>query len=83
MRVSAEFFFTFGRFRGIIDHLPIVPTGERSSFVKESDIISPSWLHQNFSYSDMRGLVSMHFLAAINIYKRIFSQSFYARLEHI
>ena len=68
MRVFGKFFFPFGRFRGTIDHLPIVPTGKRPSFVKESNIISPSWLYRNFNYGDMRGLVSMHFLVAINIY---------------
>ena len=30
--------------------------------------MSPSWLYQNFSYGDTRGLVSVHFLAALNIY---------------
>ena len=45
MIVIAEFFFTFGRFPGTIDHLPIVPMGETPSFVKESNIISPSWLY--------------------------------------
>ena len=68
MRVFAEFFFTFDRFPGTIDHLPIIPTGEMPSFVKESDTISPSWLYQNFNYGDLRGLVSVHFLAPLNIY---------------
>ena len=55
-------------FRSTIDHLPIIPTGETPSFVKESDTISPWWLYQNFNYGDLRGLVSMHFLAPLNIY---------------
>ena len=42
--------------------------GETPTFVKESDIISPSWLYQNFNYDDTKGLVNMPFLAAINIY---------------
>ena len=41
MQVFAEFFFTFERFLGTIDHFPIIPTGEMPSFVKESDTISP------------------------------------------
>ena len=45
MIVFAEFFFTFGRFLGTIDHLLIVPTVETPSFVKESKIISTSWLY--------------------------------------
>ena len=65
LRVFAEFFFMFGRFPG---NIPIVPMRETPNFVKESNIISPSWLYWNFNYGDMRGLVSMHFLAAINIY---------------
>ena len=68
MQVFAEFFFPFGRFIGTIDHLFTVPMGETSSFVKENNIISPSWLHQHFNYGDTRGLVCMHFLAALNIY---------------
>ena len=35
-----NFFFMFGKFPGTIDHLPIIPMGETSSFVKESDVIS-------------------------------------------
>ena len=42
VQVFVEFFFIFGRFPGIIDHLPIIPTMETSSFVKENEIISPS-----------------------------------------
>ena len=68
MQDFAEFFFTFERFPGTIDHLPIIPMGETPSFVKKSDIISPSWLYQNYNYDDMRGLVSVHFLVALNIY---------------
>ena len=68
MRTFAEFLFTFGRFPRTIDHLPIIPTRETPSFVKESDIISSSWLYWNFNYGDRRGLVSVHFLAALNIY---------------
>ena len=68
MRVFAEFFFTFEGFPGTIDHPPIAPMRETLSFVKESDIISPSWLYQNFNYGEMSRLVSVHFLAAINIY---------------
>ena len=60
MRVFAEIFFTLRRFPGTIDHLPIIPTGN-NSFVKESDIILPSWLYQNFNYGDTRGLASVHF----------------------
>ena len=61
MRSFAEFFFTFRRFPGTIDHLPIISTGETPSFVKESNIISPSWLYQNFNHGVTRGLVSLHF----------------------
>ena len=68
MQDFAEFFFTFERFPGTIDHLPIIPMGETPSFVKKSDIISPSWLYQNYNYDDMRGLASVHFLVVLNIY---------------
>ena len=68
MRVFAKFFFIFGRFPGAIDHLPIIPMGGATSFVKESDVISPSWLYQNFNNGDTGGLVSVHSLAALNIF---------------
>ena len=64
MQVFIEFFFTFWRFPGTIDHRPIVPTRETSSFVKESAIVAPSWLYQNFNYGNMRGLVSAHFFSS-------------------
>ena len=66
--VFDEFFLAFERYPGTIDHLHIIPTGETTSFVKESNIISPSWLYQNCNYGDTRGLVCMHFLAALSIY---------------
>ena len=42
MWVFPEFFFTFGRFPGNIDHLPIIPTGEAPSFVKKATLSHPS-----------------------------------------
>ena len=68
MRVFGKFFFTFPRFPGTINHLPLILMGETPSFVKENDIISPSRQYQNFNYGDTRGLVSVHVLADLNIY---------------
>lgn len=41
MRVFAEFFFTFGRFPGTIDHLPIIQTGETPNFLKKATLFHP------------------------------------------
>ena len=51
-KILCKFSLPLGDFSGIIDHLPIIPMEEMPSFVKESDIISPSWLYRNFNYSD-------------------------------
>ena len=42
--------------------------GETPSFVKERGIFSIFWLYNYFNYDDTRGLVNVHFLAALNIY---------------
>ena len=38
------------------------------SFARSSDVISPSELYKIFSSSNARGLVCMHFLAALNVH---------------
>ena len=62
-----RFFFAFGRFPAI-NKLTIVRTGNIPSFVKSSNVISPSELYKRFKSGDTRGLVCVHFLAALNVY---------------
>ena len=64
---SDRFFFTFGRFP-TINNLAITPTGEVPSFVKYSNINSPSVLYKKFSSGCTKGLVCMQFLPALNIH---------------
>ena len=61
------FFYMHGRFLGNL-HLITVPQGDIPSFLKTEDVTSPNRLHQNFNRNDCRGLVSIQFFAAPNIY---------------
>ena len=40
MQVLPEFFFTFGRFPGTIDHLPIISTGKHLVLSKKTTLLS-------------------------------------------
>ena len=62
-----RFFFAFGRFPAI-NKLTVVPTGDAPSFVTSSGVISPSELYKSYNLDDTRGLVCIHFLAALNIH---------------
>ena len=62
-----RFFFAFGRFPAI-NKLTVVPTSDAPSFVTSSDVISPSELYKSYNLDDTRGLVCIHFLAALNIH---------------
>ena len=60
------FFYRFGRFPGDLD-LVQVPQGEIPKFIKTTDIISPVVLNKKFSIGDIRGVVCMQFMTALNI----------------
>ena len=60
-------FFAFGRFPAI-NELTDVPTGDAPSFVQSSDVISHYELHKKYNLRDTRGLVCIHYLAALNVY---------------
>ena len=62
-----RFFFAFGRFHAI-NELTISPAGNVPSFVKSSDVISSSELYKRFKSVDTRGLVCLHYLAALNVH---------------
>lgn len=62
-------FYEFGIFLSSSPtDLIIVPHGETPHFVESKDIISSRSLYVNCNSSDSRGLVSVQFLAALNIY---------------
>ena len=56
-----------GQFLGNLN-LITVPQADTSSFLKTKDVISPNKLYQNFNRNDSRGLVSIQFFAALNVY---------------
>ena len=56
MHAFDRFFFAFGRFPATND-LAIIPTEEVSSFVKSSNIVSPSELQKKFNSGGTRRLV--------------------------
>ena len=62
-----QFYYRFGRFSGS-NYLLVVPTGEIPYFVNSENIISLIELYKNFQMRSVRGLVSVQFLVALNIY---------------
>ena len=62
-----RFFFALGRFPAI-NKLTIAPTSDVPSFVKSSDVISPSELYKRFKSGNARGLVCVHSLAALHVH---------------
>ena len=78
MLTFVEFFYKFGRFPSV-DHtdLILVPHGKKP-FVESKDVISPRSIYANCNSKDWRGLVSVQFLAALNVHldgNRKFSQN--------
>ena len=67
LKILINFFFKTGRFPGN-DNLAIIPSGIIPALVKAKDVISPSDLYETFKDSNAYGLVSIQFLAALNIY---------------
>ena len=60
MHTFDRFFFAFGRLPEI-NKLTVVPTGDMPSFVRSSDVISPSELDKKLSLGNARRLVCVHF----------------------
>lgn len=69
---SKEVTETFDRFSlRLVDSLQSTNwplTGDVPSFVRSSDVISPSELYKRFSSSNARRLVGIHFLGALNVH---------------
>ena len=62
-----SFYYNFGRFPGDLN-LISVPQGEAPKFIKSTNIISPLALYGKYLSEDMRGLLCVQFLAALNIF---------------
>ena len=60
-----DFYYETGRFPGI-NTLISVPRAPIPRFIDTNDVLSPRILYENYVGRDMRGLVSLQFLAAFN-----------------
>ena len=65
IKAYAHFFNELGRFPGSLD-LAVIPQGSIPNFIQTTDIISLSNLYSKFKSSDVRGLVSVRFLASFH-----------------
>ena len=61
------FYYQYGRFPGS-ENFTNVPQVNTPIFLKTETILSPPDLYQKFAGTDAKGLVSLHVLAALNIY---------------
>ena len=62
-----DFFYDHGRFPGNNTIVPI-PRAKIPSFIESWDVLSPLALYEKYAGRDMRGIVSVQFLAALNIF---------------
>ena len=61
------FYYQYGRFPGS-ENFTNVPQVNTSIFLKTETILLPPDLYKKFAGTDAKGLVSLHALAALNIY---------------
>ena len=61
------FFYEYGRFPGHNTIVP-VPRAKISNFIELQDVLSPLALYDTYVGRDMRGIASLQFLAALNIF---------------
>ena len=74
-----SFYYLYGRFPGSEEFVNI-PLVNKPVFLKTETNLSPANLYSKFSATDVKGLVSIHTLAALNIYfgrDRTISQTAY------
>ena len=67
LQTYKDFFYTTGRFPGNL-RLISVPRGRIPEFINSEDVIWPRYLYQRYLSRDMRGIVGVQFLAALNRY---------------
>ena len=63
----SQFFYKTGRLPGN-EEMAIIPHGVTPTFVKENQLINPFDLYEKFQFTDSHGLVSVQFLAALNVF---------------
>ena len=62
-----DFFYNSGRFPGNNTIVP-VPRARVPSFIESTDVLLPLALYETYVGRDMRGIVSVQFVAAFNIF---------------
>ena len=62
-----DFFYDFGRFPGN-STIVLVPRARIPSFIEARDVLSLLALYETYAGRDMRGIISVQFLAALNIF---------------
>ena len=67
LKIFSDFYFKTGRFPGSYNLLN-VPPGVNPPFIKSYDKLSPFEIHEKFNGSEAYGLISVQFLAALNIF---------------
>ena len=67
LKIFSDFYFKTGRFPGSYNLLN-VPPGINPPFIQKHDRISPFEIHAKFNGSDAYGLISVQFLAALNVF---------------
>ena len=67
LKIFSDFYFKTGRFPGSYNLLN-VPPGINPPFIKKHDRLSPFEIHEKFNGSDAYGLISVQFLAALNVF---------------
>ena len=67
LKIFSDFYFKTGRFPGS-HNLLNVPPGVNPPFIKKHDRLSPFEIHEKFNGSDAYGLISVQFLAALNVF---------------
>ena len=67
LTIFSDFYFKTGRFPGSYNLLN-VPPGINPPFIKKHDTLSPFEIHEKFNGSESYGLISVQFLAALNVF---------------
>ena len=67
LTIFSDFYFKTGRFPGS-HNLLNVPPGVNPPFIQKHDRLSPFEIHEKFQGTDAYGLISVQFLAALNVF---------------
>ena len=67
LQKMSKYFYKTGKLPGH-DEMAIIPRGVTPTFVKENQLINPFELYEKFEFTKSHGLVSVQFLAALNVF---------------